>query len=429
MPLMNAGAELVTVERIAPGGEGIARLSSGEIAFVPRAAPGDELELTETVHRKGLVHAIRFQVLKPGSGRVQPGCAYAEHCGGCDFMHLSPDAQREAKLGMLTDALRRVGGNPHAGITIEYVGSEATLGYRSRVRLHTNEQGQVGFLKSMSNEIAPIEQCPVTTPRINEAIGLLAGATGASQRLLSFCEQIELREAASAPLLVARLTARPKAKLAAERYQPLFPPDTLVTIADTADENRTTQLYRLPAEIEMVAPVTSFTQVNQGVNQKLVAAVLDAAARCGASTFVDAYAGAGNFTLPLLACGLQGEALDIHAAGIYSARAVARNRGLPFDGFQVGDARELLEALVRARRQFDLVLLDPPRQGSKRVLDTALRLKPKLVLLIACDPVSLARDLKTLVASGGCVESLALFDMFPQTHHFETLAAVSMRSE
>src|SRR5512142_2422965 len=161
MPLSNSTVELLTVERIAPGGDGIARLSSGEIVFVPRSAPGDEVELTETVKRKGLLYASGVRLQKPGPGRVPPSCGHAEQCGGCDFMHLSADAQKQAKLGMLEDALRRVGGNPHAGLTIEFVASEATLEYRSRVRLHTNQQGQTGFVKAMSNEVAAIEQCPV----------------------------------------------------------------------------------------------------------------------------------------------------------------------------------------------------------------------------------------------------------------------------
>jgi 23S rRNA (uracil1939-C5)-methyltransferase len=176
----------------------------------------------------------------------------------------------------------------------------------------------------------------------------------------------------------------------------------------------------------MVVPAAAFTQVNQHMNQKLVSAVLDAVARHEVCTFLDAYAGAGNFTLPLLAHGLKGEATDIHAAGVYCARSVARDRGWSFDGFQVGDARKLMTAMVRAKRQFDLVLLDPPREGSRNVLQVTLQLKPKLILLVACDPVALARDLRSLVNAGGRVEKLTVFDMFPHTHHFETLAEVSV---
>lgn len=144
------------------------------------------------------------------------------------------------------------------------------------------------------------------------------------------------------------------------------------------------------------------------------------------NSFVDAYAGAGNFTLPLLAAGLTGQSIDCIAAGILAARSVARDRGLPFDGFQVGDAKALLKSFVHSGRQFDLVSLDPPRGGSKDVLELALQLRPQIAVLIACDPVTLARDLKYLVAAGGIIEDFTVYDMFPQTHHMETLAIVEL---
>jgi tRNA/tmRNA/rRNA uracil-C5-methylase (TrmA/RlmC/RlmD family) len=261
------------------------------------------------------------------------------------------------------------------------------------------------------------------SPRLNRAIAALQTADTASCRLLSLCAEIELRESPGAPTLSAYLLARPKINLDARKFLPLFAPDTLV-VAGQSDADRAVQSFSVHPTVDMVAPVSAFTQVNQSVNQMLVAKVLAVAARHNTSSFVDAYAGAGNFALPLLACGLVGEAIDTCAAGIYCARAVARDRGWPYDGFQVGDARTLLESFVHAKRTFDLVLLDPPRQGAKNVLEVALKLRPRLIVLVACDPVALARDLKWLVAKGATVDSLTLYDMFPQTHHFETLATV-----
>jgi 23S rRNA (uracil1939-C5)-methyltransferase len=157
-----------------------------------------------------------------------------------------------------------------------------------------------------------------------------------------------------------------------------------------------------------------------------VQAIVEAAVVRNLHSFVDAYAGAGNFTLPLLAAGLTGESIDCAPAGILAARSVARDRGLPFDGFQVGDAKTVLESFVRNRRTFDFVLLDPPRSGAKDVLSQVLQLRPQLTALIACDPVSLARDLRILIDAGGNVENVVAYDLFPQTHHLETLALVDL---
>jgi hypothetical protein len=137
-----------------------------------------------------------------------------------------------------------------------------------------------------------------------------------------------------------------------------------------------TQRHSLPGGVALLVPASAFVQVNQHVNHTMVQAVLRAAAGHSITSFADAYAGAGNFTLPLLAHGLTGEALDSHAAGIYCARGVARDMGFAYEGFQVGDACHLMESFAAAKRRFDLVLLDPRRQGAKGALAAALRLFP-----------------------------------------------------
>ena len=421
--------QLVVVERIAPGGSGVGRLPTGEVVFIQGAAPGDEVELSPISRRKGLAHATIHRLAKPGPERVAPSCPLASQCGGCDFMHLSRAGQRQAKLDILGDALRRVGGNPHGDVSIEFVASPMNLSYRSRVRLHVDKDGRVGFLSARSKQLVPIGQCQVSTPLINTALEALQQVDGASRKLLTLCEQIELREASVEPRLVVRLFARPKVNLDARKFAPLFAQGSRVVVVGQPDDASVLQRYSLPGSVELRVPASAFTQVNQHINQEMVKAVLQAAARHGVASFVDAYAGAGNFTLPLLAHGLTGEALDSHAAGIYCARGVARDQSWPHDGFQVGDARTLMESFATAKRRFDLILLDPPRDGAKNALDAALRLKPKLVILIACDPVALARDLQWLVTAGARVESLTLFDMFPQTHHFETLATVVLPND
>lgn len=419
-------SEPVTIERIAPGGSGVSHLASGEVVFVAGAAPGDVVELRDVTRRKGTLHATTQRMLRSGPARVEPPCVYARQCGGCDFMQLSQAGQRQAKLDILGEALDRVGGHPHGDVAIDFVASEREFAYRSRMRLHVDLSGNVGLLSARSHQVVPIDQCLVATPLINAAIERLHGASDSSRRLLALCAEIELRESPLAPHLSARLYARPKIKLDARKFAPMFAPDTLIATAGLAEADRAVQRFSVHPTVDVLAPLSAFTQVNDSVNQKLVALVLAAAARHSVSSFMDAYAGAGNFTLPLLACGLVGESIDTCAAGIYCARAVARDHGWPYDGFQVGDALILIASLVRAKRTFDMVLLDPPRQGAKGVLAVALRLKPRLIVLVACDPVALARDLEWLAARGASVESLTLFDMFPQTHHFETVAVVRM---
>jgi 23S rRNA (uracil1939-C5)-methyltransferase len=418
--------EVVCVDRIAPGGDGLGRLSSGELVFIKGAAPGDQIEVASIVRRKGVAHGEIGQIRQAGPHRIVPSCPLASRCGGCNLMHLSLDGQRQAKQEILNDALHRVGNNLALPDTIGFVRVGDGLAYRSRLRLHVDLSGRAGFLSARSKEIVPIQQCSVAEPLLNTALAQLAGLGDKDLRLLKLCDQLELRAAELEPRLIARLIPKPKLHLQAEHFESIFPPGTRVVIAGSVEDARVLQQYPLPSNVLLSAPASSFTQVNRAVNYSLVEDLVRAVTLRSLRNFVDAYAGAGNFTLPLLAAGLVGESIDCEPAGILAARSVARDRGLPFSGFQVGDAKAMLESFVRAGRQFDLVLLDPPRQGAKDVLPAAQRLRPQYIAIVACDPVSLARDLKTLAAVGGSIQQLTVYDMFPQTHHMEVLAIVEM---
>jgi 23S rRNA (uracil1939-C5)-methyltransferase len=153
-----------------------------------------------------------------------------------------------------------------------------------------------------------------------------------------------------------------------------------------------------------------------------VEAVRAGAESRGVRRFLDAYAGAGNFSLPLLASGMVGTSVERDARAVACARRSAAEHGLPADGFVVGDAGKTLRELAREDLRYDMVLLDPPRSGAKDVLDAVLRLAAPFVALCACDPVTLARDLGTLLGRGYRLEEVHGFDMFPHTHHLEALA-------
>jgi 23S rRNA (uracil1939-C5)-methyltransferase len=419
-------SEIVTIERIVPGGDGLGRLSSGELVFVRRAAPGDALSITNITRKKGVARGEIEDIIRPGPERIEPRCQFVSRCGGCDLMHLSPAGQRSVKLEILQDALRRIGGDPERPRLPGFVHLGDGFSYRSRLRLHVDPRGNVGLLSRHSTEVVLISECLVSVPVINRALSNLAEASLEGRQRLAFCSEIELRAADLEPQLLARLFARPKSQLRSAAFQPLFAPGTLIVIAGSPEDAQSLQKYKLFNELELSIPAAAFSQVHWNINNALVGAVVRAATLRGLRSFVDAYAGAGNFALPLLAAGLTGEAIDSTAAGILAARRVARDRGLPFSGFQIGEAMVLLDSFARIGRQFDLVLLDPPRAGAKEVLPVALRLHPQVVVLVACDPVSLARDLKMLVAAGGKIEELTVFDMFPQTHHVEMLAIVEM---
>jgi len=416
--------EILDIKSLAPGGEGVGKCENGEVCFVAATAPGDRIEVGQFARQSGALRGQLLRVVEASKIRRDPPCPYAGQCGGCDFMHLEPTAQRQLKLELLDESLQRVGGNPPRAGDVQFVASAKEQGYRSRLRLHVDQQGQVGFLSPRSHRVVPVERCLVADPTINRALERLAAADARAKKRLSFCEQVELRSAEATPTLAVRLIPRKKIQLQAELYAPLFPDDAVVVVADTDDDHQRTQTMPVSTEVTLSVPLSAFSQVNREVNRELVHRVVLAALQRDRRTFLDAYAGAGNFALPLLKAGLTGVAIDSDSAGILAARARARDLGLPFTGFDVGDARRLIEHLVKGRRQFDYIVLDPPRHGSKDVLEAVLGLRPRTIAFVSCDPVALARDLSLVTAHGGRIESLTVLDMFPETHHFETLAIV-----
>lgn len=428
MPTAPSLPQTVDVLRIAPGGDGIGRFESGEAVFVPASAPGDRIEVQSAKRQQGVLTAEHFRLIEGGPDRRALPCPYGQKCGGCDFMHLTVEAQRREKLTMLDEALTRIGGDPPRPASTRLI-AENDLVYRSRVRLHVDKQGNVGYHSERSNRMVPIERCLIAVPLINAALASLARLGEIDKKRLSFCAEIELRATDEPPQLAVRLSPRKGTKLRAELYAPLFAEGALVVIADSPEDKQLCQNIPVTDEVTLKVPVAAFSQVHRAINRRLVDTVVKAATLRDHQSFLDAYAGAGNFALPLLKAGLIGEAVDQSDAGILSARSVARDLGLPFAGFSVGNAKTLLGQFVKNKRRFDYIVLDPPRRGAKDVLELCLRLRPRTMALIGCDPVNFARDLGQLVSLGGTIESLTLFDMFPETHHSETLAIVEFDAE
>jgi 23S rRNA (uracil1939-C5)-methyltransferase len=153
----------------------------------------------------------------------------------------------------------------------------------------------------------------------------------------------------------------------------------------------------------------------------LLEALVGGAQRRQVTSFLDLYAGAGNFTLPLLAKGMRGVSVESTREAAHAAREAARRQNLTNGRFWARDVRRAVESLAAEGRRYDLVIVDPPRAGVKHGLSEMAALSQGWVALCSCNPVTLARDLKVLLDEGYAVEDISAFDMFPQTHHWEAL--------
>jgi len=412
-----------TIEKLVPGGAGFLRLANGKGAFAPGALPGERICVETAAAHQAYLQARRWRLLDASPDRVQPSCPVQGTCGGCDLMTLSYPAQVQAKIGILRDALTRTGrfdSLPELG----FVAAEQPLGYRSRIRLHVARDGRLGFFAENTRELVEIPGCPVAQPELDQALLTLRSIASRHRAALASFAEVELRVAPAGPRLALRLVP------AARRFEANSPLVSelaqafLVSIGERSPAPEHDQRFPLPGGVELRVSGAGFTQVNWAVNQCLVQALLDGAEQRAVSTFVDLYCGAGNFSLPLLARGLSGVGIEGSKPAILAAKRAAAEQGLTRARFIAGDVKEMLAKLPRTE-SFDLVVLDPPRSGAREVMPELIRRAPRYLAYCACDPVTLARDLRMLCDSGYSLSAVSGFDMFPQTHHFETLAWLS----
>jgi 23S rRNA (uracil1939-C5)-methyltransferase len=397
-------------------------LPDGRSAFVDGALPGDRVRVRAQVDKKSYVEITGFDLDAPSPERVTPPCPVADACGGCNWMALPYQAQLKYKASLVVEALERTGRQklPAAPVVVS-AGPE--LGYRLRVRLHVDSDGRVGFFGRHNQRLVEIPGCLVAAPELEAAIERLRTLeTGLRRTLGARFAAVDLRAVPGGGGIELELEPRqgaPQGGAAVEALVNALGEEARIGFG--AQRRAGLRRYDLPGGGFLRVPSGGFTQVNWAVNTELVAAVVAEAKRREARSFVELYAGVGNFTVPLALAGLRGVAIELEQVAGAALREALREQGLSAVEVVVGDVAATLTRTGKPYQGVDLVLLDPPRSGAKAAIAPILTLAPKAIAYVACDPVTLARDLRDFVASGYALGSVTCFDMFPQTHHVETL--------
>jgi len=378
----------VKIEKIVPNGFGLA-FAENLTVFVPLSAAGDQLRVRINQLKGKTAFAEIVEILAASNDRTEPRCPYFGRCGGCDFQQLNYQAQLAAKVGIVRDCLTRIGRiNYEPEIAI--IASPNDYEYRSRAQWHVDtRRKKIGYFQRKSHDIIDVEICPILKPELQEVLTELR-------------ETIEWESFWSDMIEIESATASGEVSIySAEIIEPTE------EISFTA--NNETYLH----------DATSFFQGNPFLIEKLVeAATADAAGE----TALDLYCGVGLFTLPLArkfqtVTGVEGydKAIDFAEKNVENARLA----NVKFHRENVGDwLKENSENL----KNLDFLLLDPPRSGTeKETVERILKLQPKQISYVSCEPSTLARDLKIVCENGYSIESIVALDLFPQTHHVETV--------
>ncbi|MGH9522445.1 MAG: 23S rRNA (uracil(1939)-C(5))-methyltransferase RlmD [Terriglobales bacterium] len=430
----------LTIEKLIYGGDGLARLPSGDAAragkavFVPFTIPGERVEARIVEEKPGFARARVEQIVERSPERIEPGCPYFGECGGCQYQHLDYDGQLRAKSAILRETLQRTAKIDPPEI-VTHASPPWNYRNRTRMRVRTGAEFAIGYHRFASHALLPVRECPISSPLINRALAAIwkLGERGAVPSAASEIEFFVNAEDAEAMLEItlAQGQRRVLRELAifADALRAELP--ELAGVVPFVEEGRSVRRLDVPVELEKSFGRDSLLyraggmqyQVSAGsffqTNRYLVDTMI-ALATAGASGgyALDLYAGVGLFTLPLSQNFREVAAVEIAP---FSFHDLTANELASVTGYRTRVDTFLLH--VPEGTRFDYVVVDPPRGGLGEAIAHALgNLKAPRITYVSCDPATFARDLKVLGAAGYKVESLHLLDLFPQTFHIETVA-------
>lgn len=394
----------LTITRLSDDGRGVAK-RSGKVVFVERCLPGETVTARSYRTGKRFDDAELIAVTEPSSQRVEPPCRHYNDCGGCQLQHMGITTQREYKTERFAAMLSRLNG-PEA---LPPIVGEA-FGYRHRIRL-AFEKGRVGLKAARSHAIVPVPECLILRPALAGAMKTLYRDSESFSAL--FRGEIELVEGQGGQVACAlSLTKKPTAA-ALSRFLASFPlPVSLIVVGDEVLRLEAAELLYPDGDLRFEP--SDFTQVNPDVNRQLLAQVGDWLALTQEDWLLDAFSGLGNFSLALAALcsrvlGLESDA-EMVARARLSAPATVR--------FEQAD---LFEPKLSLPEGLNKAVIDPPRAGASALCEKLAAMPLRRIVYVSCDPATLERDAGILMAGGYRLESARWVDMFPQTHHMESV--------
>ena len=426
--------EDLTIEALAFGGQGLGR-HQGKVIFVPFTAPGDRISCRLLRSKKHYSEGQLLNIHTPGPQRREPPCPVFGNCGGCQWQHLEYAAQCRWKEQIFADLLTRQ--LPICRSRIRPLSAPAEpWGYRSRaqIKCHLTAQGlAMGFYRPGSHFVVAMEECPVLHPALNAAKSVIAGWLAGRPWARQIPQvDISVGDDGRVRAVLHYLGAD------RDRLSHFLAP--LARQAGTAlflQSGRKSNLARIWGEEELSIAVGEpplllgygpggFAQINLEQNRAMVKEVMAAVAEDPAGRVLDLFCGMGNFTLPLARIAGTVIGVEDYAPAIDWARRNATRAGMTHIEFHARPAAGAATELS-AGGNFDLVLLDPPRTGAREVIKELLRLAPRRILYISCDPATLARDLTPLIHGGYELLWSRPYDLFPQTHHIESITLLQQQ--
>ncbi|MBI5666806.1 MAG: class I SAM-dependent RNA methyltransferase [Chloroflexi bacterium] len=379
---------------MAHGGSALGRHDDRAI-FVPYAIPGERVRARITQGKKRFAYAEAVELLEASPHRVQPRCPHFGPglCGGCHWQHIAYEAQLAYKQQIVADQMRRIGGFVEADV-LPTIASPDPWYYRSHVTFHVSPAGRLGYVSTDGRTVLPITECHIIRPALLDEFHQRGG------RAPKGAARLRVQVGTAEHDRLAATTAPDERS---------FQPVTDNTIVH----------YTIPPHTFQVT-AGSFFQVNLPQAETLVRLVLDRLALTGTERVLDLYSGVGLFTAFLAEHAAQVTAVESFPLAVQDA--LANLAAFPNVMLMEGTVEA---ALKQVKGYFDAVVLDPPRAGvDARALAALVERAPRKIVYVSCDPATLARDARVLAENGYRLLNVQPVDMFPQTFHVESVAAL-----
>ena len=412
--------QIITVEAtdLDPFGQGVAR-HNGKALFITGLLPSERAEITLTDDKRQYARAQVKRRLNDSPERAVPRCPHFGVCGGCQQQHASVTLQQDSKSRALARLIKH---------DVNDIIAVKPWGYRRRARLSLSYQPktaslEMGFRKAGSSDIVDIKQCPILVPQL-EALLPDVRACLSSLEGARHLGHVELVLANSGPLMVLRHTAalskKDREKL--ERFSHSHELALFLAPQSEILEQLTGEApWYASNGLRLTFSPRDFIQVNDGVNQQMIENALAWLDIQPTDRVLDLFCGMGNFTLPLAQKAASVVGVEGVEALVAKGQENAQQNGLQNVTFFHQNLEDDVTQQPWAKQGFDKILLDPARAGAPGVMQHIIKLAPKRVVYVSCNPATLARDSEALTGAGYQIQRLAMLDMFPHTGHLESI--------
>lgn len=393
------------IEKLDNNGRGIVFVDN-KITFVKNALPNEEVQIKIINSKKKYQEAIVLNYEKISNDRVNPICPYYEECGGCDLMHLNLEKQKEFKLKKVKDLLYKFS---KIDFNIKQIEVPINLNYRNKATFQVKEN--IGYYKEKSYDLIPIDKCYIVDNKINEILDKV------KKMNLSNIYQIVIRASKNTNDTMVVFKKNKDIKIDISSLD-------VTSIIEYYDNKYNTLkgndyiLEKLDDMSFIISP-DSFFQVNTKGAEALYKKVLDYCDLSGNEFVLDLYCGTGTIGLFLSKKASNVIGVEINHYAVEDAIKNKKLNRISNIEFYCDDASNIKFSNI------DVVVVDPPRSGlSKEMIDYLLSIKSKKIVYVSCDPVTLSRDLNILKNEYD-IKDISLVDMFPNTHHVETVCVMN----